>query len=189
MLNISLKKFTYNHKKKINQILYCAFDGDGSHEIENLINNFLRDKNSFVFESVEKGFIKGRYTIFGKNPDRIWEFYDKKCKLYKNNKIETLKGTPKKNIENIIENFNFKIPSELPPISSIISGYFSYDAIRYVENIPDKNKDDLKLPDARILRPRELIIHDNIKKKLYFIINVFSIKHLLSHLFNCISNI
>ena len=173
MLNISLKKFTYNHKKKINQILYCAFDGDGSHEIENLINNFLRDKNSFVFESVEKGFIKGRYTIFGKNPDKIWEFYNKKCKLYKNNKVEILKGTPKKNIENIIENFNFKIPSELPPISSIISGYFSYDAIRYVENIPDKNKDDLKLPDARILRPRELIIHDNIKKKLYFIINVF----------------
>ena len=45
--------------------------------------------------------------------------------------------------------------------------------IRYLENIPNKNRDDLKLPDARIIRPRELIIHDNIKKKLYFIINVF----------------
>ena len=43
------------------------------------------------------------------------------------------------------ENFKFKIPKNLPPISSIISGYFSYDIIRYIEKIPNKNKDDLSL--------------------------------------------
>ena len=36
------------------------------------------------------------------------------------------------------------------------------------------NKDDLNIPDARILRPRNLVIHDNVKSKLYFIVNVFS---------------
>ena len=173
MLNISLKKFKINHKKKINQILYLSLDSDGSKEIINLINNFFTEKNTFVFESVEKGFIKGRYTIFGKNPDKIWEFNNNVSKIYFDNKVKILKGSAKKNIENVIESFKFKIPKELPSISSIISGYFSYDIIRYLENIPNKNKDDLKLPDARIIRPRELIIHDNIKKKLYFIINVF----------------
>ncbi len=173
MLNISLKQFKINHKKKINQILYLSLDSDGSKEILNLINNFFTEKNAFVFESVEKGFIKGRYTIFGKNPDKIWEFNNNVSKIYFNNKVKILRGSAKKNIENVIESFKFKIPKELPSISSIISGYFSYDIIRYLENIPNKNKDDLKLPDARIIRPRELIIHDNIKKKLYFIINVF----------------
>ncbi len=173
MLNISLKQFKINHKKKKNQILYLSLDSDGSKEIINLINNFFTEKNAFVFESVEKGFIKGRYTIFGKNPDKIWEFNNNVSKIYFDNKVKILKGSAKKNIENVIESFKFKIPKELPSISSIISGYFSYDIIRYLENIPNKNKDDLKLPDARIIRPRELIIHDNIKKKLYFIINVF----------------
>ena len=173
MLNISLKQFKINHKKKINQILYLSLDSDGSKEIINLINNFFTEKNAFVFESVEKGFIKGRYTIFGKNPDKIWEFNNNVSKIYFDNKVKILKGSAKKNIENVIESFKFKIPRELPSISSIISGYFSYDIIRYLENIPNKNKDDLKLPDARIIRPRELIIHDNIKKKLYYIINVF----------------
>ena len=173
MLNISLKQFKINHKKKLNQILYLSLDSDGSKEIINLINNFFTEKNAFVFESVEKGFIKGRYTIFGKNPDKIWEFNNNVSKIYFDNKVKILKGTAKKNIENVIESFKFEIPRELPSISSIISGYFSYDIIRYLENIPDKNRDDLKLPDARIIRPRELIIHDNIKKKLYFIINVF----------------
>ena len=29
-------------------------------------------------------------------------------------------------------------------MASMLVGYFSYDIIRYIENIPDKCKDDLK---------------------------------------------
>tara|TARA_B100001540_G_scaffold209773_1_gene184770 strand:- start:1194 stop:2651 length:1458 start_codon:yes stop_codon:yes gene_type:complete len=173
MLNISLSKFKSQYLRNKNQILYYAIDTDGQDEIENLINNFLLERNSFIFESVEKGFIKGRYTIFGKNPDKIWEFNKNKCKFYFNNKFKILKGNPKQNIEKIIENFKFDLPKNLPPISSIISGYFSYDIIRYIENIPNTTKNDLNIPDSRILRPKEIIIHDNFDKKLYFIVNVY----------------
>ncbi len=173
MLNINFTNFKKNHKKKINQIVYYSYKTNGNKEISNLINNFLIDKNTFVFESVEKGIIKGRYTIFGKNPDKIWEFNENKCYLYKKNKKKRIKGNPKKLIEKIIENFKFKIPKDLPPISSILSGYFSYDIIRYIEKIPNSCSDDLKIPDARILRPRTLIIHDNYKQKIFYIENCY----------------
>ena len=174
MLNISLSKFKSLYFRKKNQLIYYSTKTNGEKEIGNLINNFLNEKNSFIFESVEKGFIKGRYTIFGRNPDKIWEFNNNNCKLiYKNRSIK-LKGSPKHNIEKIIENFKFDIPKKLPPISSILSGYFSYDIIRYIEKIPNSTKNDLNIPDARILRPRNLIIHDNFDKKLYFIINIFN---------------
>ena len=175
MLSVDLKKFQYLHKKKQNQIIFSSIITNGEKEILNLIDNFLIDKNSFIFESVEKGVIKGRYTIFGKNPDKIWEFNNNNCYKYdeKKNKIK-INGKPKNIIEKIIEEFKFKIPKSLPPISSILSGYFSYDIIRYVEKIPDSCKDDLKIPDSRIIRPRTLIIHDNLKKKIYFIINCFA---------------
>ena len=174
MLNISLKKFKKLHKKKNNQIIFTSLNSNGEKEILNLINNFLLEKNSFIFESVEKGLIKGRYTIFGKSPDKIWEFNNNNCFNYINNKKKKIKGKPKNIIEKIIQNFNFKIPKGLPPISSIISGYFSYDIIRYVESIPNKCKDDLNIPDARIIRPTKLVIYDNFKKKIYFIVNCFS---------------
>ena len=174
MLNVDLKSFIKNHKKNLNQIIYYSNKTNGLNEINNLINNFLNEKNSFVFESVEKGVIKGRYTIFGRNPDKIWEFNNNNCFIFKKNKKIKINGNPKKNIENIIEDFKFKIPRGLPPISSLLSGYFSYDIIRYVENIPNTCKDDLKLPDARILRPQTLIVHDNHKQKIYYIINCFS---------------
>ena len=174
MLNISLDKFKSQHKKKNNQILFYTKKTNGENEIKNLINNFLKEKNSFIFESVERGKIKGRYTIFGKNPDKIWEFNNNKCYSYYNNKKINIKGKPKVIIEKIIDNFKFNIPSSLPPLSSLISGYFSYDIIRYIERIPNTCKDDLKIPDARLLRPKTLVIHDNLEKKIYYIVNCFS---------------
>ena len=174
MLNINLGKFKSQYLRKKNQIIYYSIKTKGEKEIENLINNFLIEKDSFIFESVEKGFIKGRYTIFGKNPDKIWEFNNNNCKLFYKNRSIKLKGNPKKNIEKIIEDFNFDIPKGLPSISSILSGYFSYDVIRYIEKIPNSTKNDLNIPDSRILRPRNIIVHDNIDKKLYFVVNFFN---------------
>ena len=174
IINRSFKKFKFRHRSKKNQILYTSKKVKNNNDVSNLIDNFLIEKNSFIFESVEKGKIKGRYTIFGKNPDKIWEFNNNYSYLIKNNKRFKLKEKPQKLIENIIENFKFKTPSNLPPISSLISGYFSYDTIRYIENIPNNCKDDLKVPDVRLLRPRTLVIHDNLKKKIFYIINVFN---------------
>ena len=67
ILNRSFKDFKFQHKKKENQIIYTSRKIHDDREILNLINNFLKEKNSFIFESVEKGKIRGRYTIFGKN--------------------------------------------------------------------------------------------------------------------------
>ena len=173
ILNRNFKDFKFRHKRNKNQIIYTSEKVKDDQEILNLIDNFLKEKNSFIFESVEKGKIKGRYTIFGKNPDKIWEFNNKNSFLIKNKIKKKISGRPDKIIENIIEDFKFTIPTELPPICSLISGYFSYDSIRYVEKIPNKCMDDLKLPDVRLLRPRTLIIHDNLKKKIYYIINIF----------------
>jgi len=173
MLNRNFNDFKFQHKRNKNQILYTTRKITNDDEVLNLIDNFLLEKNSFVFESVEKGKIRGRYTIFGKNPDKIWEFNNNNSYLITNKTKKKIIGNPEKIIEKIIEEFKFKIPSGLPPISSLISGYFSYDSIRYIEKIPNKCRDDLKLPDVRLLRPRVLVVHDNLKKKIFYIVNIF----------------
>ena len=173
MINRSFKDFKKKHQKKINQVIYSSISVENENFLINLINNFFNVKNSFVFESVEKGKIRGRYTIFGKDPDKIWEFNNNNAYSISSHKKRKISGSPEKIIEKIIENFRFKIPKILPPISSIISGFFSYDVIRYIENIPNKCKNDLNLPDVRLIRPVKIIIYDNLKKKIYFIYNCF----------------
>ena len=174
IINRSFKDFKFRHRGKKNQIIYTSKNVANDFEVLNLIDNFLIEKNSFIFESVEKGKIKGRYTIFCKNPDKIWEFNNNNSYLIKDKRKIKLKEKPDKLIEKIIEEFNFDTPKKLPKICSLISGYFSYDSIRYVEKIPNNCKNDLNLPDVRLLRPRTLIIYDNLKKKIFYIINVFN---------------
>ena len=173
IINRSFKDFKFRHRSKKNQIIYTSKKVKNDEEVLNLIDNFLEEKNSFIFESVEKCKIKGRYTIFGKNPDKIWEFNNNNSYLIQKNKKNKLKEKPEKLIEKIIEDFKFDTPKNLPKICSLISGYFSYDSIRYIEKIPNNCKNDLNLPDVRLLRPRTLVIHDNLKKEIFFICNIF----------------
>ncbi len=181
IINRSFKEFKFRHRNKENQIIYYSKKVKKDDEILNLINNFLVEKNSFIFESVEKGKIKGRYTIFGKNPDKIWEFNNKNSYIIQNNRKVKLKEKPEILIEQIIEEFKFNTPKNLPKICSLLSGYFSYDSIRYIEKIPNNCKDDLKLPDVRLLRPRTLIIHDNLKKEIFYIQNIFKDEKILNY--------
>jgi anthranilate synthase component 1 len=174
IINRNFKDFKFRHRSKKNQIIYTSKKVKNDDEVLNLIDNFLIEKNSFIFESVEKGKIKGRYTIFGKNPDKIWEFNNNNSYLIKNKKKIKLRDKPDQLIEKIIEEFKFETPKKLPKICSLISGYFSYDSIRYVEKIPNKCKNDLQLPDVRLLRPRTLVIYDNLKKEIFYIVNVFN---------------
>ena len=181
IINRSFKDFKFRHRSKKNQIIYTSKKVKNDDEVLNLIDNFLVEKNSFIFESVEKGKIKGRYTIFGKNPDKIWEFNNNNSFLIKNNKKIKLKERPDQLIEKIIEEFKFETPKKLPKICSLISGYFSYDSIRYIEKIPNNCKNDLNLPDVRLLRPKTLVIYDNLKKEIFYIINIFNDEKIINY--------
>ena len=68
------KKSFADFKKKNNFTLtYVIEDNVTIRKIDCFIDNILNKKNSFIFESVEKAKNRGRYTIFGFDPDIILE--------------------------------------------------------------------------------------------------------------------
>ena len=109
-VNLNLSNFTAKHKKKNNQVLFHKTDCKNNKIIENIITNFLTQKNSFIFESVEKRKIRGRYTIIGADPDKIWNFNKKKIYLTEKNKKKFIKQIPYVFLKNLIENFIFNLP-------------------------------------------------------------------------------
>ena len=173
-INTSFNEFKKKHSKKKHQILFKSFKCNDYYRVENLYKFLLAEKNSFIFESVEKGTIRGRYTIIGLNPDKIWDINNNIITLNANGKKTSIKTNPLNYINKLIKNFKIEMPNQLPSMASMLVGYFSYDIIRYIEKIPNKCIDDLKIPDVRISRPKNLIIYDNLKKKIYFIENVYA---------------
>ncbi len=173
-INTSLINFKKKHSKKEHQIIFKSFNCKKYQKVENLYKFLLAEKNSFIFESVEKGTIRGRYTIIGLNPDKIWDINNNIVTLNANGKKKKIKTNPLKYLNKLIKDFKIRIPAKLPSMASMLVGYFSYDVIRYIERIPNKCKDDLKIPDVRVSRPKNLIIYDNLKKKIHFIENIYS---------------
>ena len=173
--NLNFTNFRKSCLRKTHQTLFKSLNCNNYKKIENIFQFLLSEKDSFIFESVEKGKIKGRFTIIGLNPDKKWDIYNKRIvEIGASNKKKIIRKDPLKFINELISKFNFKMPAALPSMSSMLVGYFSYDTIRYMENIPDNSIDDLLIPDVRLMRPKNLIIYDNLKKKIYFIENVFS---------------
>ena len=173
-LNTSFKNFQKRHEKKSHQILFRSFNCKNYYKVENLFKFLLAEKNSFIFESVEKGIIRGRYTIIGLNPDKIWDINNNVITLKTDKKKTKIKANPLKYLNKLVKDFKIKTPSQLPSMASMIVGYFSYDIIRYIEKIPNRCKDDLKIPDVRLSRPRNLVIYDNLKKKIHYIENIYA---------------
>ena len=173
-INISLKEFKKNHIRKKNQILFRSLNCTNYYRVENLYKFLLAEKNSFIFESVEKGSVRGRYTIIGLNPDKTWDIRNNIVYLNNEGKKTKIKVNPLKYLNKLIKEFKIKIPSQLPSMASMLVGYFSYDIIRYIEKIPNRCKDDLKIPDVRLSRPKNLVIYDNLKKKIYYIENIYA---------------
>ena len=95
-LSTDLERFKRLHKKKFNQTIHFSLRRKNYKFIENLYKFILIKKKSFIFESVEKGTIRGRYTIIGFNPDKIYNIKKnqiiednfKKKKLIKKNVLK-----------------------------------------------------------------------------------------------------
>ncbi len=173
-LNIKFKDFKKTHSKKKHQILFKSLNCKDYFKVENLYKFLLAEKNSFIFESVEKGTIRGRYTIIGLNPDKIWDINNSLITVNEKGKKTKIKTDPLIFLNKLIKKFKIRIPGNLPSMASMLVGYFSYDIIRYIEKIPNKCRDDLKIPDVRLSRPKNLIIYDNLRKKIHYIENVYS---------------
>jgi anthranilate synthase component I len=55
---------------------------------------------------------------------------------------------------------------ELPPFTSGVVGFASYDAVRYVERLPNAPPDDLGLPDLSFAFYDRMVVFDNVNKTL-----------------------
>ncbi len=133
-------------------------------------------KHHFLFESVEKGNNKGRFSVIGFMPDLAWKCEGKKSYInpdFENNpeNFSEEAGNPLENLRNLInsckikdfENLTYDSNKSLPAIASGIFGFMGYDMVRFMEKLPDNNlPDEIRIPESIFIRPQIVIIFDNL---------------------------
>ena len=122
---------------------------------------------SFLFESVEGGAVRGRYSFIGMKPDIIWRCRGDRAEINRQarfdpDRFEPVAAEPLASLRALIAESRVEIPAPLPPMASGLFGYLGYGMIGQVERLPDTNPDTLGVPDGLMIRPTLVAIFDNV---------------------------
>lgn len=138
-----------------------------------IFQNFLEDDYPVFLES-QMDFEKlGRYSIIASNPflkvkskssELIIETKDKRKVVCERDIL--------KELEHILNRYRVDYDGELPFIGGAI-GHFSYEFLKEIEDIELSSEDFLKIPDMNFGIYNEVVIIDNLLKKVYIISHNF----------------
>lgn len=162
--------FKENYNNAHSQIMCHWISADLETPVSAYLKICAHRAYSFLLESVEGGATLGRYSIIGTNPDLLW-----RCE--KGGIVSTretdgqwkpLDEDAKTSLTRVIDDATLDcVPDGLPPMCDMgMFGYIGYDMVRLVENIPDNNPDEMKVPDSVLMRPSLLVIFDNVKNMI-----------------------
>ena len=135
---------------------------------------------SFLLESVEGGERIGRYSFIGFNPFMSFSIHGKEfaVKAYHDDvqvlpRLVSPDDHPLEALRKIFRHIKSVRSPGLPRLSGGAIGYFGYECIQLVEDIPVGLSDTFSLPDALLLFYDVVLVFDNLKHRLFIVSNAY----------------
>lgn len=122
-------------------------------------------KHAYLLESVEGGEKLGRYSFLSSSPALIFESKGRKVTLsLKTPVMRQVKETdnPLEELKKIMQKYKPVKVEGLPRFYGGAVGYIGYDMVKFIEDIPSTNPDDLDLPDCKFIFTDNLLIFDHV---------------------------
>ncbi|MDD5421896.1 MAG: anthranilate synthase component I [Candidatus Omnitrophota bacterium] len=118
---------------------------------------------SFLLESVEGGENLARYSFLGSAPSLVFSSKGDTVCVAEGKKTKRFAAKdPIEELKKIVGRYNFVKTKGLPRFSGGLVGFFGYDMVRYMEKLPDKNADDLRIADSLFMLTDTLLIFDHV---------------------------
>lgn len=130
------------------------------------------EKQSFLLESIEGGEKLARYSFIGFRPHEVIEADASRVSLTVAGKTSIHPEAPLEFIRRYFGQYHPVRVENLPRFTGGGVGYFSYDTIRHIEEIPDVNPDNIGLPEIRIGIFDTIVAFDHIKQEIVIISNI-----------------
>src|SRR6185312_12221421 len=95
---------------------------------------------AFLYESVEGGAFRARYSIITLNPDLVWRCRGDKAEIAEGEDIAAGRFTPQPgraldSLRDLVAASRIELPKGLPPMAAGVFGAVGYDVIRLTEPV------------------------------------------------------
>lgn len=134
-----------------------------------VFESFRKEPFCFFLDSGMDHEKLGRYSLMGASPFFILKSSEDKITIIKDN-VETYeKGNPLDVLGKYLDIYKLDAQQSPVPCSGGAVGYISYDICHFIENLPKKAVDDLRLPETCFGFYDLVLVHDNLLKKTFII--------------------
>ena len=148
-------------------------------DLETPVSAFLKiglgRPNSFLFESVEGGAWRGRYSIIALAPDLVWRARGEAAEVARgeaaisDDAFAPEEASALDSLRALVAESRIDLPAALPPMAAGLFGVLGYDVIRLAEPLGPANPDPLDLPDAVLMRPQVVAIFDGVAQEIVLV--------------------
>lgn len=131
------------------------------------------DEWAFLFESVVGGERVGRYSLLGADPFLTFAARGNRVEVTeRGGEVHTdTAADPLKSLETLVNKFRGPRLPGLPPFCGGAVGFAGYDAVRYVEKLPNAPPDDRGIPDLCFGFYDEMVVFDHINKSVLAVVH------------------
>jgi len=131
---------------------------------------FARGAYSFLLESASGGEKIARYSFIGSDPFMVFKAREDSVEIARDGTVRSFTSEdPIDSLRQEIEQFKAVQMPALPRFYGGAVGYAAYDAVRYIEHLPDAPPDDLGLPDLYFAFYDLMIVFDHLNKTIVVI--------------------
>jgi anthranilate synthase component 1 len=153
-------------------------------DTETPVSVFLKLKDespySFLLESIEGGEKLARYSFLGFDPFLIFEITGRQFILKPRHEdvvvlpsLVTPSDHPLEALRKLFAHFRTVRVPGLPRFTGGAVGYFGYETVQLVENVPTPKNDELGIPDAVLMLCDSVLIFDNVLHSLFLVSNAY----------------
>jgi anthranilate synthase component 1 len=149
-----------------------------SADLDTPVSSFLKlkkDDYAFLLESVEGQEKIARYSFLGSRPSAVFKSKGRNIEIIYQDQKRIHRFTtftdPLAEIKKLMADFKTASLKGLPRFHGGFVGYLGYDTVRFFEKIPNKNPDDLKIPDAIFILTDTILAFDHINHTIKIIAN------------------
>ena len=154
-------------------------------DLETPVSAFLKlgaPRRAFLLESAEQGQHLGRYSFLGVGARALVTYADGRLTVQENgDRLEVEHPDPFAAAAELIAGYRPPASGDeggaagaaLPPLAGGLVGYFGYDLVRRLEDLPDAPPDDLGLPEMAFLLADTVLVFDHLKHTITVVANAF----------------
>jgi anthranilate synthase component 1 len=127
------------------------------------------EPHAFLLESNERGEQIGRYTFLGARPYMRLRARGSEIEIQRGRRRERHEGNVFEFVKLLLSEHRPATVPGLPPFTAGAVGYFSYDVVRQLEEIGERAKDDLSLPDCELMFFDRLLAFDHLRHQIHIV--------------------